>query len=297
MTTKYPTKEIVGVAFEHYNSVKDFCIPGYVTLSKDWYDIQTKLRGLIPIFDNPIHAIWYAQDHTKTSINHRAKAVAHDLLHRMAILETMYPEFDLSTSPLCDSPYSRPDTIMSIDDKRLSNIFFWHLMPYLGICRITKKLDTILEIGGGMGEFARLLKLGQPQAHWLDIDMPEMLFFAECYLRSHFPDASFKYLSSIDPIDVEDADFNFVPFQFARLVGGHFDLALSQGSMQEMQESMIDAYISLINDLDVDHFYSLNYKTTPFHWPENWAKILEVDKPWLISDCSVDYEIGFRITR
>ena len=84
--------------------------------------------------------------------------------------------------------------------------------------------------------------------------MPTALFFSEIYLRSHF----------------KAEDITFIPIQYAsQIKNNNFDIAISQGSIQEMPEDMVNSWCEVIAR-SAFSFLSINYPKTPIKLPNNW---------------------------
>lgn len=124
-----------------------------------------------------------------------------------------------------------------------------------------------LEIGGGYGAFARLLKLFCPSMTVFMVDLQPMLRCAEYFLRRSFPDA--KILAVEVGAELPDAvlagdkpghDFVLVPVESAHaIVGAYFSLAVNIWSFGEMPDAYIGQWFDLIqNRNSVDVLFTIN---------------------------------------
>ena len=95
------------------------------------------------------------------------------------------------------------------------------------------------------------------------------------------------------------ADFVFCPVQLAQTAKVcHYDIAINQGSMQEMPAATVDYWLCFLESADVDSFYSLNYHVTPLKTPANWELVRRVEDPLVITmDSGVNLEQAWRIKR
>lgn len=110
-----------------------------------------------------------------------------------------------------------------------------------------------LEVGAGNGNLASFFRYYN-KSHIVVIDLPEILLFSSCYLKSIFPDATIALPHEIrEPIAQESLDENdfvlLVPSQSQWLPRKAFDLAVNTASMQEMTYEQIGEYIELIQDV------------------------------------------------
>lgn len=91
------------------------------------------------------------------------------------------------------------------------------------------KIKTVLEIGGGYGRFAYVLKKLLPQVEYHIVDIPPTLAVSELYLTTLFgPDNLHFHL----------------PAELKNLPNRHFDLVLNISSFDEMNASQAEAYLA-----------------------------------------------------
>lgn len=126
-----------------------------------------------------------------------------------------------------------------------------------------RKPLRVLEIGGGCGALARVLQLLFPGSAHLIVDLPESLFFAECFLRANFPDKKLHYVHDAMEIDialVENIDFVLIPTAFIKCIRKlSFDLFINMDSFGEMPTETMEHYFHLLqNDWDVRYVFLLN---------------------------------------
>jgi putative sugar O-methyltransferase len=160
-----------------------------------------------------------------------------------------------------------------------------HLAPYLGSVRV------VVDIGGGYGGLARLIKLARPDMRLVVLDLPEANAIQTYFLASAFPRARVLGLSDVvglDPIDPRSLDFDFLvlPGQlFERLSPSSFDAVINTRSMMEMDLGTVGFYLRHIQDKIADRgvFYSVNryakktrLKDYPFD--ERWR--VAYSEPW-----------------
>ena len=234
--------------------------PGWSNDYGRWREITDEMYADIPSLTTPIEVLRYAQ--AGKYFDHRVKSV--DSLWSTLwcnLIETEFPWFIEDVLTMSDDPDSRPETIGTIGkfDLLVSNIYFWHLRSILNICTYVGKPYVVLEIGGGYGAFARLFCMGSlSPAKYFIVDIPESLFFAECCLTKSFP-GEVGYWRGEDP----GTKFVLVPIQNLDTFCVGADVVINIGSMQEMSEHWVGAFMGWLDLLPTRHFYSLNYACQP----------------------------------
>jgi putative sugar O-methyltransferase len=166
-----------------------------------------------------------------------------------------------------ESVLAAPKVVAMNHNRRYSTAFLYHLSIAAHMEAHVDKYDSVLEIGAGHGGLPRLLKLLNPQAKFVLVDLPETLCLCYIFLRRHFPNCTFEAITRREQLSGKErsADFTFVPAQLAAgLAGSSFDVAINTASLSEMTQSAADWYIKLIeNDLHVHYFCHLNRFGTP----------------------------------
>lgn len=126
---------------------------------------------------------------------------------------------------------------------------------------VSFKDKTVLEIGTGTGEFARVvLRTGQIKRYIL-VDIAPTLAFAERVLEDEF---GRELIDRFDPdrttIDLDDGKIATVltPDQL-RLVN-HVDIGLNQASFGEMSQEIVAHYVSQLVQTDLGDFISVNHR-------------------------------------
>lgn len=172
---------------------------------------------------------------------------------------------DLRTidSRLQESPYYQKQHTFQAFGKLFSLDFFTKLNILFDV-----KIDprVVLEIGGGFGAQARLLKLRYPSVRCILIDLPETLFFAYINLRLNFPEVKIVFARNKEEVKgyAESQNFDFLllaPFLSQYLQGsvGTIDLAINTRSFGEMHNKTSRYYLDLIeNRLQVSYVLLLN---------------------------------------
>lgn len=165
-----------------------------------------------------------------------------------------------------ESPYYQEKNTFNAFGKLFSLDFFTKLNIVFDIEKYRITPRTVLEIGGGFGAQARLLKLRYPFVHQILIDLPETLFFAYINLKLNFPSAKIIFTKNKDEVEKyvvsQDYDFLLVPSFFSDYLSrtpSKIDLAINTRSFGEMHNKGSKYYIDLIeNKLNVTYILLLN---------------------------------------
>lgn len=174
-----------------------------------------------------------------------------------------YPLFSFPKN-LEESRLVDPSLGFDLDGRYASSMFLYHLCMFARLEKIIGLAGTVLEIGGGYGGFARLVKLQRPLATYVIVDLPQSLFFSSLFLKSSFPQAKILYARSSSEIvawtqSKERYDFVFVPAALAKsLAGQMIDVVVSSRSLGEMTRESVDFYMDLIQkSANVRYLYTV----------------------------------------
>lgn len=254
-----------------YRSVKDLPYPSELEPTKGWQNIVSRIseRGVLDK-SNLVEAVHFIQDDIPTSTaHHNDDPLTHKLIDRYCRW------FESQSAPIAqldprirESELTSPNLIVDLAGRPVSPMFFWHL----GFChRILANAEhpirRVLEIGGGYGGLARMMKLLQPNVQYVILDLPEQLFFTHLFLRGSFPNARFQFVDRKGPVAWEGFDFVLVPVPFIDgLAGTSFDLVANTASFGEMTQQAVNRYMRFIhNEIHTRYFYSVNrYGRLPF---------------------------------
>ncbi|MCH7562973.1 MAG: putative sugar O-methyltransferase [Gemmatimonadetes bacterium] len=117
-------------------------------------------------------------------------------------------------------------------------------------------VERYLEIGAGNGNLASFFA-HDGRARITIINLPEVVLFSSCYLKSIFPNATVllphEVPSTLTEQDLDSTDLLFlVPSQSSTLPRRAFDMVTNTSSMQEMTTEQIGAYFELVQDVAKD---------------------------------------------
>ncbi len=189
-----------------------------------------------------------------------------------------------------ESPIGNP-RILDVDGVRLTQssleytYMLSHFDPYLDSVRV------VVDIGGGYGGLARLIKLARPGIRLVLLDLPETNAIQTYFLANAFLHAAILGLSDVvgmSEIDARSLDFDFLvlPGQlFERLSPASFGAVINTRSMMEMDLGTVGFYLRHIQDKLAEGgiFYCVNryakktrIKDYPFD--EKWR--VAYSEPW-----------------
>lgn len=189
-----------------------------------------------------------------------------------------------------ESPVGNPTTIQ-IGNVRVSQssleytYMVTHLEPYLS------GVEVVVDLGGGFGGFASLLKRAYPRTRILLLDLPEVNAIQTYFLESALPGKKHLYLRDVHRMEVIDlraldCDFLVLPGPLvARLAPGSFDLVINSRSMMEMDAATVAFYLEHIQGKlrPGGFFYCLNRyqkKTCLKEYPFDDRWYVSYSEPW-----------------
>jgi putative sugar O-methyltransferase len=142
--------------------------------------------------------------------------------------------------------------------------------PYLNylliLAALSRHVETpprsVLEIGGGFGVLGEILMSRDPQARYVDVDIPPLLTVASYYLTELFGADRVKIFDESvpdeGPIDVPQS--GVLPNWRIEDISGEFDLFVNAFSFQEMEPDVVAHYIATVAAKNPEYVVSLNSK-------------------------------------
>ena len=139
--------------------------------------------------------------------------------------------------------------------------------PYLnyGLCMaaLSQHVDAppkrFLEIGGGFGVLGEFLMTRDPEAVYVNLDIPPLLTVASWYLNELFGDRVTLYDGAIDPSGPIDLTGSAVlPNYRLPDLTSDYDVFVNSFSFQEMEPEVVENYVDLVVARGVTWAVSLN---------------------------------------
>lgn len=130
-----------------------------------------------------------------------------------------------------------------LNPQMIEAYYLYNIMNYF---LDTKKINTVLEIGAGNGNFASLM-YHSFKPHIIIVDLPETLCLSIPFITDLFPDAKILMPHESESYDQESYDFIFLtPDQIEKIKENSIDLIVNISSFQEMTREQIKIYFNLI---------------------------------------------------
>ena len=130
---------------------------------------------------------------------------------------------------------------------------------------IDSKSNLVLDIGGGYGGLTRVLKHYFTKSTFVIVELPELCLLSSYFLKKCFPSLKigffedFKNLDKISANDLKKFDFVILTPPFIKKFDSEiFDLIINTTSLGEMTDNMQEFYISNIERITNNYFYSVN---------------------------------------
>lgn len=151
---------------------------------------------------------------------------------------------------------------VDIGPRKLSFTTLRELGTFLTIKNATScPTRTILEIGSGIGELARIFLTTKTCEKYIFIDIPPALAFAERLLSETFGDNKMSlWTKDRKKIDLGDQNICYflTPDQIDQVPS--FDLGINKGSFGEMTADIVQSYIQVLKIKNFNEFISINQR-------------------------------------
>ena len=138
-----------------------------------------------------------------------------------------------------------------------------YLNYLLCLAALSRHVDApprrFLEIGGGYGVLGEIVMSRDPDACYVDLDLPPLTTVASFYLRTLFGDRvtiADDTIAETGPIEL--AGSACLPNWRIGDVAGPFDVFVNSFSFQEMEPDVVEAYVREVAAKDVAYVVSLN---------------------------------------
>jgi putative sugar O-methyltransferase len=233
-----------------------------------WGTLAAWSRERIATFRSAEDAIHFAQSplgHGGFEARLTGNALVNAVVEQERRLAADFPELVPHFASFREPEASEPASTMVYGGRLVSGPMYAHMRFYFACATRIAKLDQICEIGGGFGAPARLFLTNgyrRPRSYVI-ADLPESLFFAECYLRATLGNDRVRYVG--DAMDaLPEGTAVLCPItRLAALRPINFDLVINTLSMAEMSDGYVSLYRDWLAEQAADHFYSFNRFLAP----------------------------------
>lgn len=198
-----------------------------------------------------------------------------------------------------ESPLVAELLTTQIEGRSISTMFLLHLCMSVRLAPLISDGDVVVEIGGGYGGLARLMKLLKPRCTYVIIDLPDSLFYSHIFLRETFGDNILyvKDAKRLSNADLSKYDIVLVPTIMKDcLKGVRTAVALNTISLGEMNQATIYDYMSFVQySLVSSYFYTINrYGNFPFSsemWPRHAPRITQGANNYITTVLDPDWDV------
>ena len=206
---------------------------------------------------------------------------------RSALAATHEARRDFDTLRLAWNQQNWPCDLVGLGESKVGKPFQYYRFtnaehgwtrPYLNyalcMAALSMHVDAppkrFLEIGGGFGVLGEFLLSRDPDAVYVNVDIPPLLTVASWYLRELFGDRVAVYDDRVAPTGPLDLTGSAVMPNY-RLpdLTGEFDVFVNSFSFQEMEPDVVENYVDLVVARGVRWVVSLNSRLgKPLHTDE-----------------------------
>ncbi len=226
---------------------------------------QRDLRGLIESDIGAVNTIRHIDNTILYSINPSTPVKEKMVDWYISYLKQNSVDISKMDIAVQESPVTNPDVCVVRGGRLLTPDFLRTVILSLEIqkyCKISESRYRIVELGAGCGHLARTLQFFISNSVYIDIDIPETLYFAYIFIKLNFPDAKTCYVTDPSQLEngIEQYDFVFIPTKFAEsILPFQFDLFCNTASLGEMSNPNIRYWMDFVqNKLKVRYFFGLN---------------------------------------
>jgi putative sugar O-methyltransferase len=285
---------IVSAARDHFHSASRDPCERLPDAGPRWGTLAAWSRQQIETFETAKDAIHFAQSplgHGGFEARLTGDALAAKAAEQETRLAATFPQLARHLASFVEPDVSEPASMMIYNGRRVSSPMFVHTQFFMDCVTRIPRLDNVCDIGGGFGAPARLFLTNsykRPRIYAL-IDLPESLFFAECYLRATLGGDRVHY---VDGALGELPEWSAVLCPITRIAALRpilFDLVTNTLSMAEMSDAYVAFYCDWLAAQPANHFYSFNRFLSPHHGesgnlfaprlPPDWTIISSIFEP------------------
>lgn len=167
-----------------------------------------------------------------------------------------------------ESHIGAPDEQFVLDGRRFScsALRYLRMLALLEQTVDAERVRNVLEIGGGFGTLGEILLSGDPDAFYVDVDIPPVAYVSSYYLAQVFGAdkvATYDHTRTLEHIDLDELRAQgyraavLCAWQLPRL-RGRFELFVNSVSFQEMEPRVVENYAKLVQNLVVDYLLLRN---------------------------------------
>lgn len=151
------------------------------------------------------------------------------------------------------SMVGNPEAVFYVNEKPFTISVLSYYIQYAYCCKFINfnSIDTIAEIGSGVGKQVEVIKKLHPKITFYLFDIPPQLYIAQQYLSELFPNSVIAYTKTRNMKQVSEASegkiFIFEPYMIENLSNLTYDLFWNASSFQEIEPPNVLNYLKYVN--------------------------------------------------
>lgn len=158
------------------------------------------------------------------------------------------------------NPPQRYQLLPRHQDKTYGRAYLNYLLCLAALSRhVDAPPKSFLEIGGGYGSLGEIVLAHDPEARYVDLDIPPLMTVASWYLHHLFPDRPLGFLDDVPASGSFTVGTSAVlPNYRIEDLQDEFDVFVNTFSFQEMEPDVVQRYIDQVCAKGVKYVVSLN---------------------------------------
>lgn len=151
------------------------------------------------------------------------------------------------------SSVGSPEDLFTVNNKQYTLSILNYYIYYAYCCQFIdfKSIDTMMEIGSGVGKQIEVIKKLHPQINFYILDIPPQLYVCEQYLTELFPKSVVSYRKTRNMKKIEGNEkgkiYIFGNWKIEELTNFNYDLFWNSASFQEMEPEVVLNYLKFVN--------------------------------------------------
>lgn len=151
------------------------------------------------------------------------------------------------------SSVGSPEDLFTIDNRKYTLSILNYYIYYAYCCQFIdfNSIDSMMEIGSGVGKQIEVIKKLHPQINFYLLDIPPQLYVCEQYLTELFPNSVISYRKTRDMTKIEGNKkgkiYIFGNWKIEELSNFNYDLFWNSASFQEMEPEIALNYLKFVN--------------------------------------------------
>jgi putative sugar O-methyltransferase len=146
-----------------------------------------------------------------------------------------------------------PDNVVDIEGRSYTRQTIQYYLQYAYISRFVdfESLETVAELGSGMGRQTEIFSKLHPNVTYLLFDLPPQIYVAEQYLKAVFPDRVVSYRQTRDWTSIDALKPGQIVIlgnhQFPLVAKRPIDLFWNSASFHEMEPDIVRHYLGFVD--------------------------------------------------